>query len=208
MLAVSGYTQLTERLGLASMDKKEKLELSESDISAKFITPAILKSGWDEMTQIRREHELTPGPVIVRGNMSARNKKKRKRADYMLQIKKGLPVAIIEAKANKFSPSHGMQQALGYADILSVPSVYSSNGDAFAEHNKVASEGEDTESEFPLADFPSPEKLWQRYLSFKPELATAERLAAPVDIELPMVADPTDPAYDDGIAQKDRKSVV
>ena len=28
--------------------------------------------------------------------------------------------------------SHGMQQALGYAEILEVPSTFSSNGDAFA----------------------------------------------------------------------------
>ena len=181
------------------MDKKEKLELSESDISAKFITPAILKSGWDEMTQIRREHELTPGPVIVRGNMSARNKKKRKRADYMLQIKKGLPVAIIEAKANKFSPSHGMQQALGYADILSVPSVYSSNGDAFASHNKVAGEHEDTETELALDNFPSPEELWQRYLRFDKTADDAEKklaLATPSEQPALAAAEPNPPAYD------------
>jgi len=36
------------------------------------------------MRQIRREVTLTPGPVIVRGNMSSRNKKKKKFADYVL----------------------------------------------------------------------------------------------------------------------------
>jgi type I restriction enzyme R subunit len=51
------------------MDKKEKQELSESDIKAKFITPAVIDAGWDEMTQVRREVTLTPGPVIVRGNV-------------------------------------------------------------------------------------------------------------------------------------------
>ena len=60
------------------MDSKEKKELSESDIKAKFITPAIVQAGWDEMTQIRREVTLTPGPVVVRGNLSSRNKKKKK----------------------------------------------------------------------------------------------------------------------------------
>lgn len=89
------------------MDKKDKLELSESDISAKFITPAIVAAGWDEMTQIRREVSLTPGPVIVRGNISSRNKKKSKRADYLPQMKIGLPVAIVEAKTNCFSPIAG-----------------------------------------------------------------------------------------------------
>lgn len=32
-----------------------KKRLSKSDIKAKFITPAILKSGWDEQTQLGRE---------------------------------------------------------------------------------------------------------------------------------------------------------
>jgi len=45
------------------MDSKEKKALSESDIKAKFITPALVKAGWDEMTQIRREVTLTPGPA-------------------------------------------------------------------------------------------------------------------------------------------------
>lgn len=99
------------------MDSKEKKELSESDIKAKFITPAIVKAGWDEMTQIRREVTLTPGPVVVRGNMSSRNKKKKKFADYVLQKEKGVPIAIVEAKDNNHTISHGLQQALGYADL-------------------------------------------------------------------------------------------
>jgi type I restriction enzyme R subunit len=63
------------------MDKKT---FSETDICDLFITPAIKDAGWNPTTQIRREVTLTPGPVIVRGNMSARNKKKKKFADYVL----------------------------------------------------------------------------------------------------------------------------
>ncbi len=174
------------------MNKKDKKELSESDIAAKFITPAIINAGWDEMTQIRREFPLTPGPVIVRGNMSSRNKKKSKRADYMLQMKKGLPVAVVEAKSNNFPPGHGMQQALGYAEILGIPSAFSSNGDAFASHNKVAGENEDIETEFPLDNFPSPDELWQRYRQFDPSIAEQDNIAA-----LPKAAEPLAPVYDD-----------
>ena len=61
-----------------------KKDLSESDICDLYITPAIKRAGWDQMTQIRREVTLSPGPVVVRGNMSSRNKKKRKFADYVL----------------------------------------------------------------------------------------------------------------------------
>lgn len=145
------------------MAEFNKKELSESDICDKYITPAITNAGWDSMSQVRREFPLTPGPVIVRGSMSARNKKKRKVADYALFWEPSIPIAVVEAKENNHTVSHGMQQALGYAEIMGVPSAYSSNGDAFASHNKTAAEGEDIETEFPLEDFPSPEVLWKRY---------------------------------------------
>lgn len=149
---------------LAEFHKKE---LSESDICDKFITPAIVNAGWDSMTQIRREFPLTPGPVVVRGSLSARNKKKRKFADYALFWEPGIPIAVVEAKDNNHSVSHGMQQALGYAAIMDVPSVFSSNGDAFAYHNKMAGESEEVETEFPMDEFPAPELLWKRYKKYR-----------------------------------------
>jgi len=145
------------------MTKQEKQALSEIDICDLFITPAIKGAGWDHLTQIRREVTLTPGPVIVRGNMSSRNKKKKKFADYVLLQEAGVPIAIVEAKVNSLAVSHGLQQALGYAHILDVPSAFSSNGDAFASHNKVPASGEDIECELPLDSFPSPAEIWRRY---------------------------------------------
>lgn len=121
------------------MDKINKKELSEIDICDLFITPAIKDAGWDQMKQIRREVTLTPGPIIVRGNLSSRNKKKKKFADYVLYFEPGVPIAVVEAKDNNHTVSHGMQQALGYAEILNVPSAFPSNGDAFAAHNKMPS---------------------------------------------------------------------
>lgn len=140
-----------------------KKELSERDIENIYITPAIVNAGWDMHTQIRQNVTLTPGPVIVRGEMSARNKKKKKFADYVLSWLPGTRIAVIESKENSYSVSHGMQQALGYAEILGIPSAFSSNGDAFASHNKVALEGEDIETEFQLEHFPNPKELWERY---------------------------------------------
>ena len=149
------------------MDKKEIQQLSEIDICDLFITPAIKESGWDPMQQIRREVTLAPGPVVVRGNMSTRNKKKKKFADYVLSWKLGIPVAVVEAKDNNHTVSHGMQQARGYAEILEVPSAFSSNGDAFVSHNKVPSVSESIETEFPLDAFPPPDTLWRRYKSYR-----------------------------------------
>ncbi len=82
--------------------------------------------------------------------MSARSKKKRKFADYVLYQEPGVPVAVIEAKDNNHSVSHGMQQALGYAEILKIPSAFSSNGDAFASHNNAPMPGEDMKRSFLL----------------------------------------------------------
>lgn len=149
------------------MAEFNKKELSESDICDKYITPAIINAEWDSMTQIRREFSLTPGPVIVRGNMSTRNKKKRKFADYALFWRPGIPIAVVEAKDNNYTVGHGMQQALGYAEIMGVPSAFSSNGDAFASHNKTAADGEEVETEITLEEFPSPKVLWKRYKQYR-----------------------------------------
>lgn len=173
------------------MNPKEKKELSEADIKAKFITPAIVSAGWDEMTQIRREVTLTPGPVVVRGNLSSRNKKKKKFADYVLQKEKGVPVAVIEAKDNNHTIGDGMQQALGYADLLRVPCAFSSNGDGFASHNKVAAVGTDIETEFDLGAFPLPDELWRRYKEFRGVTDAQELLV-------------TEPYYDDGSNKEPR----
>jgi type I restriction enzyme R subunit len=145
------------------MNSDDKKKLSESDICDLFITPAIKNAGWDAIKQIRREVTLTPGPVVVRGNLSSRNKKKKKFADYVLSWEPGVPIGVVEAKDNNYSVSHGMQQALGYAEILEVPSAFSSNGDAFASHNKAPVDGEDIETQFTLEAFPAPAELWKRY---------------------------------------------
>ncbi len=141
-----------------------KKGLSESDICMKFINPAIETAGWDLQTQVRRELTFTDGKVIVRGKLWKRGKKKR--ADYVLYWKKNLPIAVIEAKDNKHSIASGMQQALGYADCLDVPFVFSSNGDGFQFHDRTGL-GDQTESTLAMEEFPSPELLWERYRKWK-----------------------------------------
>jgi type I restriction enzyme, R subunit len=137
------------------MDKKQ---LSERDICTKYITPALERSGWDILTQIREEFSLTDGRILVRGKLHARGKNKR--ADYVLFYKPNLPIAIIEAKDNNHAVGDGMQQGLGYGELLQVPFVFSSNGDRFLFHNKIATDGI-IEREIGLDEFPSPETLWE-----------------------------------------------
>jgi type I restriction enzyme R subunit len=135
-----------------------KKQLSERDICTKYITPALEKAGWDVTTQVREEFLLTKGRIIVRGKLHTRAK--HKRADYVLFYKPSIPIAVIEAKDNNHSVGDGMQQALGYADMLQVPFVFSSNGDGFLFHNKIASDGV-IERELALHEFPAVETLWQ-----------------------------------------------
>uniref|UniRef100_UPI0032178F23 EcoAI/FtnUII family type I restriction enzme subunit R n=1 Tax=uncultured Draconibacterium sp. TaxID=1573823 RepID=UPI0032178F23 len=155
------------------MDKKN---MSERDICTKFITPAVEKAGWDKLTQLKEEVTFTDGKIYVKGKLTARGK--RKRADYILYYKPNIPIAIIEAKDNKHSVRAGMQQALEYAQILDIPSVFSSNGDGFIFHDRTAEDG-NLESELDNESFPTPEQLWQKYKKYKgihtPE---AEKIAA------------------------------
>ncbi len=153
-----------------------KKELTETDIRSKYITPAILgqnNSKWDLMSQVREEQYFTKGRVIVRGKTVQRGEAMK--ADYILYYKPNLPIAVIEAKDNTHSVGDGMQQALNYAEILDIPFAYSSNGDAFLEHDRTGT-GK-VEREIPLNQFPTPEELWQRYCiakGFSPkELAVA-----------------------------------
>jgi type I restriction enzyme R subunit len=138
-------------------DLMKKSEMTEEDIKLQYITPAIENAGWDKHKQIKLEYNFTDGRVIVRGNTTARGK--RKRTDYLLYYKPNLPLAIVEAKDNKHSLGAGMQQGIEYAEILDVPFVYTSNGDGFLEHDMKNG----SERELSLSEFPSPETLWQRY---------------------------------------------
>ncbi|MGX5475396.1 EcoAI/FtnUII family type I restriction enzme subunit R [Bacillus toyonensis] len=135
----------------------DKHKMTERDICTKYITPAIVNAGWDLHRQIREEYQITDGRIIVRGNLVARGTKKR--ADYVLFYKANLPIAVIEAKDNKHSIGHGIQQAIGYGEMLKVPFVYSSNGDGFLEHDRLTGK----ERQIGLDEFPSPDQLWNRY---------------------------------------------
>lgn len=141
-----------------------KKDLSEADIKEKFITPSVTKAGWDEHTQLGREIFFTDGRIYVKGKITARGK--RKFADYILFYKPNVPIAIIEAKDNNHSVKAGIQQALGYANTLDIPFVFSSNGDGFYFHDKTVTSG-NIETELSNDEFPSPEELWEKYKKYK-----------------------------------------
>lgn len=88
------------------MDKKK---LSEADICLKFITPALVASGWDVDAQVFQEFTLKAGRMVVRGQRAARDKASIRRADYMLCRHADRPIAVIEAKDNAHSLRAGME---------------------------------------------------------------------------------------------------
>ena len=138
-----------------------KKELTEEDIKLKYITPALQNAEWDIKNQIRCEYYYTAGKINVRENVTQRGKGKK--VDYLLSYKSNLPLAIVEAKDNKVPVSHGIQQGMDYAYDLDIPFAYSSNGDAFFEHDMITGE----ERELKLEEFPTPKQLWNRYLKEK-----------------------------------------
>lgn len=149
-----------------------KKSLSETEICDRYITPALKKAGWNQNTQIRREYSFTAGRVIVRGTVATRGKKKR--ADYLLNYRSHLPLAVVEAKDNNHSVGSGMQQALGYAEALDVPFAFSSNGDAFLFHDRTSLYSP-VENQLNLDQFPSPEELWSKYRVWKGLDAESDR---------------------------------
>ena len=149
-----------------------KRSLSESDICDRYISPALVLSGWDE-TRWRREYPFTAGRIIVRGELIARGKQKR--ADYLLFYKPNIPIAVIEAKDNTHSIGAGMQQGLSYSNALDIPFVFSSNGDGFLFHDKTGN-AEQIEKTLSIDEFPSPEELWNRYKVWKGIQAASEPL--------------------------------
>ncbi len=134
---------------------KPKWQMSEEDIKLHYITPAITAK-WG-LGRITMETKITDGRINLRGNLVAREKPKR--ADYILYINANNPIAVVEAKDNNHTVSHGLQQAMDYARMLDVPFAYSSNGDGFCEHDFLTGQ----ERQLALDEFPSPEELIARF---------------------------------------------
>jgi type I restriction enzyme, R subunit len=151
----------------ASLDKST---LSERDICTKFITPAIQRADWQQH-QFREEVQLTDGRVTVRGKLAARIKNPEvkggpKRADYVLYAYPDIPIAVVEAKQNRYPLGHGMQQALAYAELLDAPFAISSNGDGFLLHDRTGLT-QPVERELSINDFPKLNGLWPLYQDWK-----------------------------------------
>ena len=136
-----------------------KHKMTEEDIKLQYITPAITAK-WS-LGSITMETQITDGKINLKGNLEVRERPKK--ADYVLYMQDEKPIAIVEAKDNKHTVSFGIQQAMTYAKMMDVPFAYSSNGDAFYEHDFLTGQ----ERQLPLDEFPSPDELIDRYKAYK-----------------------------------------
>ncbi len=168
---------LAHIVGCARETGLDKKQLSESDISDKYVRPAMVRAGWHTLDQIYAQFPLRAGRVVVRGNKSHRDKDTVLKADFALFLKPNIPLAVVEVKKARLSAQAGMQQALHYAELLDVPFSFSSNGESFVFRDATLATGV-LEQTLTLDQFPSPQDLWARYCAWKGWSPEVQRVAA------------------------------
>ena len=133
-------------------------DLTEEDVKFRYINEAITSKGWSkDSIFMEQKVKFTDGKISLHGNLVHREKPKF--ADYVLYVNKATPIAIVEAKDANHSVSHGLQQAMNYAQMLDVKFAYSSNGEGFAEHDFLTGK----ERTFAMDEFPTKEELIEKY---------------------------------------------
>jgi len=133
--------------------------MNEAETRAELIDPKLKAAGWGvvEGSKILREYNITAGKIQSGGSRG-----KREIADYVLMYK-GIKLAVVEAKSNELEVGEGVMQAKKYADKLQLDTTYSTNGIAIYQIFMQAG------VEGLVADFLSPEELWNRTFPVKEE---------------------------------------
>jgi type I restriction enzyme R subunit len=147
---------------------------SEADTCRKFVVPKLQAAGWDtEPHSIAEQRYFTAGRIVVRGERADR--KKGKRADYLLRYTRDFPLAVVEAKPEHKTAADGVQQAKEYATILGLKFAYASNGPDIIEIDFL------TGLERPVDTYSTPAELWARLRAAEklPDAAAGERLLTP-----------------------------
>jgi type I restriction enzyme, R subunit len=131
----------------------------ERDTCRDYVLPRLKAAGWSD-DQIQAQFPITDGRIITVGSKHRRGVALR--ADYVLEYRPGMPVAVVEAKREHETPGRGLQQAKDYAQHLDLPFAYSTNGKGIVEDDRDT--GLETDG---LVAFPGPEELWSRYRAWK-----------------------------------------
>jgi type I restriction enzyme R subunit len=149
---------------------------TEADTCRKFVVPKLQAAGWDsDPHSIAEQRSFTDGRIVVRGNKAER--KKTKRADYLLRYTRDFPIAVTEAKAEYKKAADGLQQAKEYAGILGLRFAYATNGKEIIEFDFI------TGIERFVETFPTPAELWSRLRTGeKIKDVVADRLLTPANL--------------------------
>lgn len=126
---------------------------NEADTCRQTIVPKLTAAGWED-DFITEQLVLTPGRIVPVGDNHIR--REGLRPDYVLFIRRNIPIAVVEAKADYKQAGDGLQQALEYAQMMGIQFAYSSNGKEIIEHDFI------TGIERTISAFPSPDELWGR----------------------------------------------
>ena len=110
--------------------------------------------------QIHEQYRITDGRIVTVGKRHRRADPLR--ADYVLEYRPDVPVAVVEAKRQYSMPGKGLQQAKSYAQLLDVPFAYATNGRGIVEDDADTGREDDR-----LVGFPGPDELWARYRAWK-----------------------------------------
>src|SRR6266446_9882994 len=136
---------------------------TEADTCRKFVVPKLQAAGWDnDPHSIAEQRWFTSGRIVVRGNKAER--RKGKRADFLLRYTRDFPIAVVEAKSEDEEAAAGMQQSKDYGEILKLKFAYATNGIEIIEFDFI------TGLERKIQNFLTPAELWAR-------LRAAEKLA-------------------------------
>lgn len=128
--------------------------MNEADTCRTYILPMLKDAHWEE-DAILEQLVMTPGRIVPLGGNHTR--KDGLRPDYVLCIRRNIPIAVLEAKAEYKHPAQGLQQSMQYAEMMGLKFAYSSNGKAIVEHDFI------TGQERTINKFPSPDELWDRW---------------------------------------------
>jgi type I restriction enzyme R subunit len=130
----------------------------ESATCAEFVLPRLSQAGWTDQ-QIVPEYHVKRGRAL-RGDR-ARRDVSGGRADYVLELVPGLPVAVVEAKRANASAGDGIGQAVEYAAALDLPLAYATNGREIILRDLAAGAEEQVDT------FMTPVEVWERYRDSK-----------------------------------------
>src|SRR5436309_2039306 len=122
---------------------------TEADTCRKFVVPRLQAAGWDDDPHsIAEQRWFTKGRIVVRGDQAER--RKGKRADYLLRYTRDFNIAVVEAKAEYKKAADGLQQAKDYAETLGLKFAYATNGVEIIEFDFI------TGVERQITEFPKP----------------------------------------------------